>query len=195
MADATYDEGEMGRDLGQLDKRSRVAFGLSCAERMLPNYRAFVREQRWGDVTILRRALDRAWSWLGGEPLTDDLVGLRRACEAQAPDTEDYDSILVSSALDAANAAALVLDLIQTGDVERAVEVSTLARDTVDMYVQEIAGILPTAADLEERIRLHPLMQEEIARQLADLQLLRGSWTVGQIRHWFAPEVSNIGIG
>jgi uncharacterized protein YjaG (DUF416 family) len=196
MPEWTYDEKEIRRSLAALDQRSKVAFALSCAERLLPNYQAFVREQAWGNAATLRNALDAAWAWLLGEGPSVDLAALKSACEGEAPDTEDFDSLLVSPALDAANAAALVLGLILTGDGEKAAEVGFLARDTVDMYVQEIARIPPNVADLENRVRLHPLMQVEIARQSQDVRLLGGPWNEADVRRsWFSPATSNIGLG
>jgi uncharacterized protein YjaG (DUF416 family) len=195
MPEWTFDEKELRRRLALLDHRARVAFALSCAERLLPNYHAFVREQAWGNATPLRNALDAGWTWLRGDAPSVDPAALKDACEAEAPDTEDFDSILVSPALDAANAAALVLELILTGDGEKAAEIALLDRDTVDMYVQEIIGIPPNAPDLENRIRLHPLMQAEIARQAEDLRLLEGPWNEPDVgKRWFSPATSNIGL-
>jgi uncharacterized protein YjaG (DUF416 family) len=133
---------------------------------------------------------------LRGETEPANLAGLRTACNVAAPDTEDFDSLLVSPALDAANVASLLLDLLITDAVEKAAEVACLACDTVDMYVQELDEMPPGAPDLEERITLHPLMQAEIARQLEDLETLSGGWQEGELRRrWHSPMRSNIDIG
>jgi hypothetical protein len=98
----------------------------------------------------------------------------------------------VSPALDAANVAGLVLDLMAADDVEKAAE--PLARPRhVDMYVQEIEKILPGARTEEDQ--MHPLMQAEIARQLEDLEMLSGGWQEGEIMALVSPMRSNINIG
>lgn len=196
MAELSYNEQQLRMGLAALDLRSSVAFALSCAERLLPNYRAFVREHSWGDARPLRNALDGAWAWLRGDGLgADGLAALSDACATEAPDTENFDSLLVSPALDAANAASLVADLIITGDKAKAAEVAVLALDTVDMYVQEIAEIPANAPDLEDRIRLHPLMQREISRQLEDIRLLTMQWNEQDLfKRWSSQQTSNIGL-
>jgi Protein of unknown function (DUF416) len=84
---------------------------------------------------------------------------------------------------------------IKDGDPASAVTVSTPSRDTVDMYVQELEQMPTSTQDLEERIRLHPLMQNEIERQYSDLeQLSLGLTTAEARRKWYMPELSNIGL-
>ena len=191
-----YDKERIRSGIHRLDHRSQVAFVLSCAERMLPNYAAFQRETGWGDFQSPRLALDIGWKWLAGETeATSGIALVRGACDAAAPDTEDFDTILVSAALDAASAACLLLDLLAVADDEKTIEVSTLARDTVDMYVQETEQMQSNAPDLEERIRSHPLMQSEIMRQYSDLQILGIPWTDEELKErWRSPTKSNLGL-
>ena len=55
-----------------LDISGQRVFGALCCERMLPNYRAFQNQAKWGDYRPLLRALDTVWSCLAGYavPLT-----------------------------------------------------------------------------------------------------------------------------
>lgn len=48
---------ELKMRLVRIDSKRMLAFGLLCAERMLPNYIAFQRENGWGDVLKLQNAL------------------------------------------------------------------------------------------------------------------------------------------
>lgn len=196
MPDETYNESEIAMQLSQLDHRRQVAFALSCAERLMLNYRVFEREHKWGNFNVLREGLDFAWDWLAGIDLDlKRLSELSATCEAQAPDTEEFQSRFVSSALDAANAVVAVLALIQTEDPSKAVEVGCLSRDTVDMYVQELENMPANSLDLEERIQLHPLMQIEILRQKQDIsELGMGLDLIDAAEKWKNPEVSNIGL-
>jgi uncharacterized protein len=158
--------------LERLSPEKRLAFLLSCAERMVPNYREFHRRYQWGQPEVIRQALDLVWAALQGVGSRDQLQELRAQCDRATPDTEDFDTILVSSALDAAATACLLLDLLDGGNLGQVMEGAALARDTVDMYVQELEDMDANDADLEERILGHPLMQQELRRQREDVELL-----------------------
>jgi uncharacterized protein YjaG (DUF416 family) len=194
-----FDAEQVREALTLLPPKRRLAFALGCSERLYPNYVAFHREQGWGDPQALRSALNAGWDVLKGHhPDPSVLARLRRRVHDAEPETEDFDTILVSSALDAANAAGLVLKVAETGDIESAVEIASLCHDTVDMYAQESESMDSTGAELEQQILSHPLMQEELRRQRDDLaSLAQSGWTPDDVRRfeeaWREPEVSNIG--
>jgi len=189
-----YDEQRLQTQLAGLDPAGLVTFALSIAERMLPNYRRFVAETGWGDEAVLRRALNLGWSWLQqGDDQGELAQKLQDACLEQAPHTEDFTTILVSSALDAANSAANVAALLIKPDVEKVVEIASYGRDTVDMFVQEMEGMLPNAPDLEERIRLHPMMQRELVNQRKALETIAGGVKPEDAaRRWRSPQYGSI---
>lgn len=192
----TFDEDLLLEQLSGCDQKGLLTFALSCAERLFPNYLRFSLEHGWGDSQHLRDALDIAWEWLHSGRL--DMVAaeqLRESCEKQAPNTEDFDSLYVSPALDAANAAANVAKLLVEPNAEIAVEVATYARDTVDMYVQELEAIPANTFDLEERIRLHPMMQRELVNQREALDTaLSGIAFQQAVERWRSPDKSNIDL-
>ena len=197
MKNESYNEEEVGSQLRHLSRESQVAFALSCCERMFPNYHAFQQHHGWGDANVLRSGIDYGWSWLtgGGVEAGKGAEDLRNACESQAPDTEDFPSIYVSPALDAASAVTLLLDLIRDGDSTLAVDIATLSRDTVDMYVQELEQMPANSPGLEDRIRLHPLMQVEIERQYNDIEQLSLGVTPAEAKQkWRMPELGSIGL-
>ena len=172
----TFDEDRLRQSLTRLDPWKRVAFmALSC-ERMVPNYDRFTADSGFGDSQILRRGIDAAWSWLESDRVPDDLKSVSARVEQQAPNTEGFSSPFTSAALDAANAVASLLDAINEPDGADPVEVASLARDTVDLYVQEIENLNPNDRGLEDAIRRHPLMQAELRRQRDDLTYLE-HWT------------------
>lgn len=194
-----FDARALERALKKLPIEGQLAFLLSCAERLLPNYLSFQRRHSWGNATVLRAALDLGWHRLQGRTVTTDEINLSlERCEAATPDTEDFDSELVSSALDAANAAALVLEFLLESNVGKVVQCAELARDTVDMYVQELEDLDPNDAMLETTILNHPLMQQELQRQRTDLETLRNTeWqqVPANLAHsWRNPSMSNIGM-
>lgn len=196
MSEYYFDETKIASRLKQLDHRSQVAFALSCVERMLPNYRAFQREHGWGNVQALIQGVEFAWKWIDGLIIPSArLSEVGAACYEQAPDTEDFQSQFVSPALDAATATTVLLDLIQTGDSAKALEIASLSRDTVDMFVQELEEMQANSPSLEEQIRLHPLMQAELERQNGDLDALEAGANIGELKlKWKSPTISNIGL-
>ena len=143
-----------------------------CCERMLPNFKRFIIETGFGDAAVLRRALDAIWMWIENGTPPVALKELKAACEQQAPNTENFSSPYTSAALDAANSVAIALDAIEDDDAEHVVEVASLARDTVDLYVQEQLNLDPSEAEFENKILSSPLMQRELTHQYASLERL-----------------------
>lgn len=181
-----------------LPRHARLAFGLGCSERLYPNYLAFQRECGWGEPSVLRHALDFAWSVLeGAGPSTTRIKSLMQGVREAEPETEDFDTILVSSALDAAAGAGLIREFIDGDDVNKISELASLCRDTVDMFVQHLESLEPHDPELEDKILRHRLMQRELKRQEDDLRVVEsfsGSKSeVAKLRElWRAPGTSNI---
>jgi uncharacterized protein YjaG (DUF416 family) len=141
VLESAFDEASISEALERLSNAARLAFALSCAEQLFPNY-------------------------------SDVIERLRDAVATAAPDTEDFETVYVSSALDAAASAGLVLDYVLEGSTSSIVEIASLCRDTVDMIAQERENMDSSDPKLEERISSHPLMQAELKRQRTDLQSL-----------------------
>lgn len=192
-----FDRTEMSELLGRLEYRGQLAFGISCAERLYPNYLAFCEEQRWGNAKALRRALDLGWQSLAGQPVArPDIAQLYQEIETVIPDADDFRTRLVSSAMDAAISARLLLQFIDRGHLEDIVEIASLCRDTVDIY---ISASEPIHSLLEEQILAHPVMQEELKRQRDDArELLNISMCQEAVdafkKRWRCPPRSNIGL-
>lgn len=185
--------------IDRLSARGRIAFLLSCAERLVPNYAAFSKHHGWGDVGALQQALDLGWRCLSGRPVdAGEVHRCLSRCETATPDTEDFESKYVSSGLDAAVCCAFVLELLLQDDSQKVVEGASLARDTVDMHIRELESLHPQDPALEEKICRHPLMQRELQRQREDLEMLTQIKLAGDdieelSRRWRNPPVSNIG--
>jgi uncharacterized protein YjaG (DUF416 family) len=170
----TFDAEALAETLATLSHAHRVAFCAAVCERLVPNYVRFAREERWGNPTLLREALDIVWHCaLGARSGSDELRVLAERSEEAAPEPAEFESDLASAALDAANAVAASLRCCQDGDVERCIEVATYARDTVDMYVQIRESMDQDDPGLERRIADHPLMVREMGKQSSDLEMLR----------------------
>ncbi|WP_437777121.1 DUF416 family protein [Sorangium sp. So ce1097] len=193
-----FDGSALERSLASLPREALIAFGLSCCERLYPNYVAFKRETGWGEPDALRKGLDLVWGVLEGfGPIHDSVCSAREEVQRAEPDTEDFATILVSSALDAAASVGLILKFIEEGGIEKIVEIASLCRGTVDMFVQDQDSLDPNDLKLEERILKHRLMQLELERQRDDVMALRSfsglSTEIARLRgSWRNPQMSNI---
>ncbi|WP_454828404.1 DUF416 family protein [Pseudoxanthomonas wuyuanensis] len=151
----------------------RVVFMAECCERMLPNYREFSLETGVGDIERLREALSAVWNWIETDKLPTNISELIAECDQQAPDTSEFSSVYTSAALDAANSIAVTLEALSEATEERAIEVASLARDTVDLFVQQRSDLDPNSPELERQILEHPLMQNELQSQRQCLEKLQ----------------------
>jgi len=203
MTNFTYNKQEVQHRLEALPSRNCIAFGLSCCERMLPNYIAFKQEVKWGEEQPLRNALDELWKHLEGQAINEPTAKrLIENCEKAAPDADDFSSVLVGPAQEACFSICCVLDYVQQENPERIAQASAFAIDTLDGYVQELLDGFPTTAravpnspEREKRIRLHPLMQRELAHQDADLKLLATNPDFSLLKaQWRNPTKSNIDL-
>lgn len=173
-----FDEGELAVRLGELPAGHRAAFAASCCERLLPNYAAFSRAEGWGRPEVLREALDEVWAVLGGRPASEGRVrSLARACAGLAPDTEDFRTLFVSAAGDAAAAVSYTLECCLDGDAGRAAMVGRLPVETLYQYLTRVNDPLTGAHaaddEFEEQMLNAPLMSAELDKQERDLRLLR----------------------
>ena len=198
--ESKFDETSLKVKLKELSREQKILFMLSCCERLYPNYLAFNKKHEWGNPFVLRNTLDFAWTVLErgiGED-KEELKKLLKQCDEITPDTEDFDSIFVSQALDSTVAVASLLEYIISDSNDKIIEVASLARDTVDMYVQELEDMAPNDPNLEKMILEHPLMQQELKRQRQDIELLK-DLEVSDVsiyeevkKNWYRTKTSNI---
>lgn len=140
-------------------------FGLIVFRRLYPNYQIFNKmyenefdEHRlWEIHTEFEEYLRQVEiGEHNRESLSNEIFNLM-------PEPGDYDSILVSAALDASSTISAMNDFLTTKNNRKIIDISTMAFDTVDMYIQEEEN-LPTRFD-EAIIDNDPLMIKEIKFQ------------------------------
>jgi uncharacterized protein len=172
--EAEFNDDHLKSEIEGLSHEQKTLFMLSCCERLYPNYIAFNRDHKWGSPSILREALDIVWELFEGKTMEEEKIrALFQRCDEVTPDTEDFDSVLVSPALDSAVTVTLLLEFILNDSIDKVTEVASLARDTVDMYVQELENMAPDDPNLEKKILEHRLMQKELKRQREDIETLK----------------------
>ncbi len=150
--------------LENFDYRKQLAFAYFTCERLYPNYVHFSRNFEFGDEIILRAAIDLIYGALltTTSPSQDDIKSYSSKVESNTPNTEDFDTIFVSSALDSCTAILETLDFILDNKVSRLYDISSFAIDTVDMYVS-VRDNLDFNNDslFNQKIFDDPLMQRE----------------------------------
>jgi len=195
-----FDEAAILRRLRPLAPWARLAFLLSLTERLVPNYVAFSKHHDWGEPEVLQRALDLGWKCLAGQTVErSELEACLARCEEVTPDMDDFQAGHASAGLDAAVCCASVLELLLEDDAQKVADAASLARDTVDMHVQDLESLPLSGPEMEEKIIQHPLMQRELKRQREDLELLekmeRSDSAIAElVRRWRAPAVSSIDL-
>jgi uncharacterized protein YjaG (DUF416 family) len=167
-----FDEKRLEKSLRKLPAWKQVAFMALLGARMLPNYRRFSAETGFGDVSVLEESFDAAWTWIESGRSPAKLTALLKACERQAPDPGEFSSPYRSAALDAANVAEATLDAIVRPDQVNLTEAATLARDTVDMFAQDLMDLDQNVPGYQEVVLRHPLVQRELRQQREDLEML-----------------------
>lgn len=175
--ETAFSETDLEGHLVTLSASRALAFGAACGERLLHCYRKFNAETGWGSGALLRDTLDLIWrrAYGTGESSDEDVLRALAACEAVAPDSEDFTSLHTSSAQDAVFTICALLDSLLKGELGKVVLAARYPTDSIDLLVQEREGMAPGASDLEASILGSPMMQQELRRQRRDFEALASS--------------------
>lgn len=161
-------------ELNCLPLSHRIAFSASCCERMLPNYKAFTNISGWGDYALLRNSLNIIWKIVKVSDFNKkELKNLIKKVDKVIPDTEEFSFIEASHALDAGNGILETLVCCEDADSEHCANVASFCVDTVDMHIQERDDMDYSDTDFEDAISRDKLMQNELIKQLTDIQMLK----------------------
>lgn len=156
--------------IASLSPEKQLAFALLVFERMLPSLTAFSKDTSFDDSCYLQ-AKDAAWAALENGSVDQ---ALNQACIRSAPDTEKFSHALTSYALNAALAMSDIVEFTLDGRSDHIAYVSTLARDSVHLYLSSLEPSLVSSAEENKRIAQHPLMQREQRREEEDIKFLSG---------------------
>ena len=167
-----FDEERLERSLRKLPAWKRVAFMALLGARMLPNYRRYSAESGFGDVSVLEETLDAAWTWIESGRLPANATALLEACDRQDPDPEKSTHPYTWPAVDAACVAAMTLTAIVDPGQLPLTDPASVARDSVDSFVQQLLVHDANTPGYQEAVLGHPLMQRELRQQREDLEML-----------------------
>lgn len=161
---------ELEEVLNTFPKWKNVIFSAWCCERQYGNYFSFYKEVGWGNPESLCVALDLLWN-SGKFPSIRSIREAQRAIQVVTPDTEDFRSEYTSAALDAATSLLKALDYCVDGQIDHCLQIATLSRDTIYMFVQ-LRENLDYSAVSESLIYKNQLMMRELAMQQAEIECL-----------------------
>jgi uncharacterized protein YjaG (DUF416 family) len=168
-----FNEEKLLQELKLVPFWKQLAFLTSVCKRLIPSFFAFSKETGALGTSELESILQKAVrSILKGE-INAGFESDSKLAESFAPETEEHSSIFTSSALDAATAISILANAFDEQHTSMIVEGAALARDSVDMFIQEIEELKPNDPQLELKILQHKLMQKELKRQREDLKFLQ----------------------
>jgi uncharacterized protein YjaG (DUF416 family) len=122
--------------------RQAAAFCAGCAERLLPNYMAFSKQERWGSPNVLRFELDKCWPMITAEQIQrHEVEGDITAVERLIPHTEHFSFPFTTEAGVAAVAVLCCFACIRDKLSEYAVEASWQSINTVSHYLATRASL------------------------------------------------------
>jgi hypothetical protein len=125
--------------LKPLSFQKQLVFSALICEKLLPNYIYFSQVTSWGNPLSLQKAISVIYQNVFRDDLftSDEMQDLISEIELITPDTEDFESILVSFALDSCTSLLGTLNFIIDRKIDNIADVATYPRDTIDMYIQE----------------------------------------------------------
>lgn len=169
---------EQINQLQKLDFTKQLTFAYLTCERLYPNYVYFSENFHFGDSSVIRKAIDFLYNSIFEYHFNKkNIEVLIKRIDDVTPDTEDFSTIYVSSALDACTSVRDSLDFLIDKDFSRITYISSYAYDTVDMYVREIENI-NLSENFEQRVAMHPLMKKEILTQQGIVTFLTQSGNI-----------------
>lgn len=163
-----FDEANRLRHLKELTPRSRIAFALLCATRLLPQYWRFSERTGRGDPQALQQLAESLWQHIEGTPMAFDALdhAVGQCMDLIPAEDDGWDEETQPYAEDAAAALAYAYRAAVTSDAQEAVWASRRVYEAMDLFAGRSAADFSYAEDV--RIR-HPAVQMELSRQARDL--------------------------
>lgn len=172
-----YDEAALAARLAAFEGWQKAAFALACAQRLLPLYLKYCAVTREGDASFARQAAVTLWQALEDGALAPDELRklLDRAEELVPPGDAVGVAIWHWYAADAMAALIYAVQCQQRDLTQEAVWAARQAIESVTRFVEIRDGRDARSPEDMLRIDSDPIVQTELQRQEADLEVLEGS--------------------
>jgi uncharacterized protein YjaG (DUF416 family) len=192
---------KMSSEIQLLNRKAKLIFCLLSCEKLLPNYKYFSEIYKFGSDKKLKEIIDFLFDFvLEEKEITEDqVIFFIEEIERITPDTNDFETILVSFALDACTSVLSLLYFIRDNEIEHILDVVTYARDTVDMFIQERDDLDLNKINIESIINNDYLMLAEKERQIKTSKYLNNLSvisldTIEHLRQINKNEIINVSI-
>ena len=170
MAKVNFDEPSLCSRIAHLDARNRVAFAAACASRLLLVFEEYAESYASQDIGVLRQSVEFLWrSVISGEWQQDDIKNNLEAVMGMMPEEGDDWTPLHGSAQDAVASTAYALRALASGDPQEVGWAARRAYEAVDQLVMNQLDVNLSDPSAENKILAHPLVQQELVRQLQDV--------------------------
>ena len=143
-----------------------IVFSIDICKRLIDDYVDFYNKHNWGNPDILKEAIKYCEETEFAKIDRGKVKDLIHKVEKITPDTEDFENIEVSYALNSACAVLDLLEFIMKQDKIYVSNISSYVIDTIDFKIQETESSL-TNDELEN----HPKIVEERKRQITFLEI------------------------
>ncbi|TWT34791.1 DUF416 family protein [Blastopirellula retiformator] len=172
-----FDQVELKRRLDCLSSRSRMAFALACAERLLPFYHAFSEVHANNRWSYLRSIANTSW-----DQLLNNVVIAKHEFLREYPSLAPNDdwpksefTLLDPLAENAVLALGLASECYFSEFGEPAVLAAEQAYEAVDYLAQNTECLDYRETGSEEAILKCDVVQDELKRQIDTLAMLEGT--------------------
>jgi uncharacterized protein YjaG (DUF416 family) len=156
-----------------LTYQKKILLCLLLSERLIENYDFFSKRYNYGNVNILKKTIDDLFSEVESNISRYNVEDLISKIEEVTPDTEDYETIYVSFALDACTSIISTLQYINDKNDDNVVDVVLYSRDTVDMFIQEKDDLNLSPIEVNEYIEKDIFMKNEKKYQAELIEYLQ----------------------
>ncbi|MEG4506104.1 DUF416 family protein [Microcoleus sp. F6_B4] len=158
----------------------RLAFAASICERLLPNYNAFSKIEKFGNFRVLRQTLDEIWQFLQNNSVNRTRVPqLIYDCDSDLiiPHADDFGAGYALEAQEAAFALCNTLEACLNPTPKAILKVAEHATNTIDAFINfdETFSLLQSQdiTKYKQVVANHRLAVREMAKQTEDLRRLK----------------------
>lgn len=173
----TFDRESMKRRLDGMSNRSRTAFALACAERLMPLYHAFSERNAHSRWSYLRSMADNLWSQLRTDTVMPNDEFLKEYPSLAPGDDWPTSEFTLLNPL--AENAVLALGAAWKCHLEKdsgsACFSAGHAYEAVDYLAQHADGLDYRDIGGEDAILKTHVVQNELSRQIDDLSMLENA--------------------
>ncbi len=148
----------------QIFSFNQLLFFYSCIiKRLFPYYTLFSKKENWGNPLVLEKGLDILFRFsIQDSSISKQELEIINDINSITPDTEQFGSILATSAQDVCVMLLESLDSIKQQDSSRMTSLLSLALNPFRIYLEETYDLDYNQKNHDDFIYNHELMLNEI---------------------------------